>query len=297
VISNMRKTIRPVTLSRIVEVVDLCARDTPTSPETIKETLDLSDNRVNEILSELRRLSFVTGEEETTLTASGDQLDRAIHQGAWSEVHDLLYQASPHYQIFIDILQDRSDDDKGLTEDQLLDVPEAQEHDLRFNKTGISLLTDWGERLQAIQRNVFKGRYYLVQPATQTDNFAAVLQDEYEDMEVTRGLGMRQRYISIPKLREFVCERLHLARDTFDREIVSLAQQNIGRMELSGAPLDTQAKESRLGIKTIALSEEDGIVSTAMSSDRVLSGISMPDGKTYYYLTIFEQLMDGEHDE
>jgi len=293
----MRDTIRPVTLSRIVEVIDFCHQESHPSAEKIEKAFGMSGNRTNEILRELDRLSLITIADEIELTPSGNQFHDAVQRAEWQEIHEVLYRASPHYQIFIDSITERENNETGIDEDQLLSALESHEHDFRFNKTGVSLLTDWAERLKVIQRNVFEDRYFSIQSSTDSETFADALQDQYDEMEVTRGLGMQQRYISIPKLREYVCERLNIPLDTFDDHLVSLAQANIGRMELSGAPHDTQAKESRLGIKTITLTEEDGVVSTSMSSDRVLSGITMPDGKMYYYLTIFEQLMDGEHDE
>jgi len=289
----MRKTIRPVTLSRIVETVDICHQHAAVDASTIQNTLDLSERRTSEIIAELTRLSLIQQDDHLSLTATGTQFYDAVQQEDWHGLHDILYQTSPHYQIFIDLLQNRTEQ-TGYTEQQLLSALNETDHSLRFNKTGVSLLADWGERLQAIQRNVFENRYYSVQTTEAPNRFVAVLQDTYDEMEVTRGLGMRQRYISIPKLREHVCESLRLSRDAFDDSLIAIAQKNVGRMELSGAPLDTQAKESQFGIKTIQRSTEDEVVTTAMTSDRVLSGITMPDGKTYYYLTIFEQLMDGE---
>lgn len=293
----MRDTVRPVTLSRIVEIIYFCHQEAHPTPEKIEEAFGMSGNRTNEVLSELDRLSLITIADEIELAPSGDQLHDAVQQAEWQDIHEVLYRASPHYQIFIDTLAERENNETGVDEDQLLSALERRDHDFRFNKTGVSLLTDWAERLEVIQRNVFENRYFNIESSTDSETFAKTLQDQHDEMEVTRGLGMRQRYISIPKLREYVCERLNIPRDTFDDHLISLVQANIGGMELSGAPHDTQAKESRLGIKTITLTKEDGVVSTSMSSDRVLSGIIMPDGKMYYYLTIFEQLMDGETDE
>jgi len=290
---SMRKTVRPVTLSRIVETVDICHQHSAVDASTIQDTLDLSERRTSEIIAELTRLSLIQQDDHLSLTATGTQFYDAVQREDWHGLHDILYQASPHYQVFINLLQDRTEE-TGYTEKQLLSSLDEKDHSLRFNKTGVSLLADWGERLKAIQRNVFENRHYPVQVTATPDRFVTVLQNTYDEMEVTRGLGMRQRYISIPKLRERVCESLRLSRDAFDHGLIAIAQENIGRMELSGAPLDTQAKESQLEIKTIQRSTEDDVVTTSMTSDRVLSGITMPDGKTYYYLTIFEQLMDGE---
>lgn len=89
-------------------------------------------------------------------------------------------------------------------------------------------------------------------------------------------------------MREAVCERVGCTREAFDVALIELVGQNVGKLELSGAPVDTGAKEARFGIKQIELADDDGLVSTSQSTDRVMAGVEQFD-KRYYYLAVHER--------
>lgn len=283
----MRATIRPVSLSRIAEVVDICDGG-EISGQDLEESLNASSGRVNEITAEMERMGLLQGEDSFVLTTRGEKLHGFLENEKWESVHEILYEGSPHYRAFIDFFRQRQSE-KGLTEEEIVDTLEGIDDDLKFNATGVSLLTDWAERLGAIQRNVFQGRYYGISEDFDGD-FTRTLQETYSEMEVERGVNLRQRYISIPELRETVCEHLHLPRSDFDEMLNQVYFENIGGMELSGAPLNTQAKETSIGIKTIEKDDTGSITTTKMSSDQILDGITLEDGKMYYYLSIFTEL-------
>ena len=149
-------------------------------------------------------------------------------------------------------------------------------------------LGDWAGRLGVTQRNAFSGEYYIADQGNIPSAFDYALLEVYDDLEETAGVGMRQRYLSIPELREELCSRVGATRDAFDSALDTLAQENAGKLELSGAPVDTGAKEASYGIKTMALSDDDGLVSTAQSTERVMAGIEQ-FGKQYYYLTVHDR--------
>jgi len=74
----------------------------------------------------------------------------------------------------------------------------------------------------------------------------------------------------------------------FNEALLELCQQNIGKLELSGAPMDTAAKDSALGIKQISLADDGGLVSTSQSSQQVMAGVEQ-FGKQYYYLAVHDR--------
>lgn len=117
--------------------------------------------------------------------------------------------------------------------------------------------------------------------------FPSVLLSVFAEREETAGVNLNQRYLSVPKLREYTCERLRCPRETFDDALLALVGQNIGKLELSGAPMDTEAKDAALGIKQIDLTSSDGLVSTDQSTERVMAGVEQY-GKQYYYLAIHD---------
>lgn len=289
----MRKTIRPVTLSRIIEMLGICQEDRKIREEDARQKLKVSKNRLKEIMNEMKRISLIEAKGDISLTSTGEKVwDNFLNEN-WKRIHEILFEYSPHYHTFIKTLEELNGE-TGLTEKELLKEL-SDEDELKFNKTSISLLTDWAERLNIIQRNVFENRFYRVGLSNDL-SFVEALKEEYSNLEHRRGLNLRERYISIPKLRERVCEKLSITRDKFDRLLVEIYMENIGNMELSGAPLDTQAKESRLAIKSMEKDDKNDLPKSKMSSERVLRGVEMNDGRVYYYISIFENLR-GEKNE
>lgn len=284
-----RATVRPVTLARLVEAAHACDEQRATT-EALTEALDVTTRRARETILEAVRLGLLEegGDDPpvyNTTYIGGRFLD-AVRNEDWAKVDDILTARSPHYQAFIDALEE-------IAPAQLSDVLTTLEADAEFtpydyNQTSVEVVGDWAERLGRIQRNAFTGVYYPVERDDVPANFPYVLLDTYDELEETAGVSLRQRYLSIPELREQVCERLECRRNAFDRALQKLAKQNVGKLELSGAPMDTGAKEAELGIKRIALADADGLVSTSQSTDDVMRGVEQ-FGKKYYYLAVYDR--------
>lgn len=261
------------------------------STEDLEDELDVSHRRARETILEAKRISLLdeddSGEEPVyTTTDVGLSFLSAIRDEDWSQVSTILETRSPHYGTFIEVLENV--ENAGL-DTLLTQLEEAREFSpYSYNQTSVEVLGDWAERLGRVQRNAFTGDYYLVDQAAISANFHYLLLDVYDDLEERAGVDLRQRYLSIPRLREEICERLGCTRDDFDAALLGLCRQNVGKLELSGAPMDTAAKDAALGIKRIALSEEDGLVSTSQSTQQVMAGVEQ-FGKKYYYLAVHDR--------
>jgi hypothetical protein len=282
-----RPTVRPVTLPRLVELVYVC-KDSAQTTDDVEAALDVTHRRARETILEALRIDLVAEPNEDTYEISvvGAEFLDGILDEAWRSVSDVLAEHSPHYGTFLGILEER-----GASQlDELLGylTELAEDTPYTYNQTGVEVLGDWGERLGAVQRNAFTGAYYSIVRDEVPPDFHEDLLDVYEELEETTGMNLRQRYLSIPKLREGTCEQLRCSRTAFDSGLLTLCQQNVGKLELSGAPLDTAAKESALGIKQIDLTEADTLVSTSQSTDRVMSGVEQFD-KQYYYLAVYDR--------
>ena len=288
--SDERPTVRPVTLSRMAELTHACEAVSKSSVD-LEDELEVSHRRARETILEAKRISLLdeddSGEEPVyTTTDVGLSFLSAIRDEDWSQVSTILETRSPHYGTFIEVLENV--ENAGL-DTLLIQLEEAQEFSpYSYNQTSVEVLGDWAERLGRVQRNAFTGNYYLVDQAAISANFHYLLLDVYDDLEERTGVDLRQRYLSIPRLREETCERLGCTRDDFDAALLELCRQNVGKLELSGAPMDTAAKDSALGIKRIALSEEDGLVSTSQSTQQVMAGVEQ-FGKKYYYLAVHDR--------
>jgi len=285
-----RPTVRPVTLARLVELTNTC-EDESRDTEAIETALAVSHRRARETILEATRIGLVTesetDDERPTYSIShvGAEFLDAVRAETWQQVSEILATHSPHYGAFLEIVAEIEPAKPPSVLEQLEVEHEHSAYD--FNQTSIEVVGDWGERLGAIQRNAFTGSYYRIERETVPPNFAFVVLSVFDELEETAGINLTQRYLSIPKIREYTCERLRCTRDAFDKALLSLARQNVGKIELSGAPMDTGAKDAELGIKQIELATGDGLVSTDHSTEQVMAGVEQFD-KQYYYLAIHD---------
>lgn len=346
-----RPTVRPVTLSRLVEVSHLCRASAATTAD-VEARLGVSRSRARETLLEATRIGLIwrdeaggggdsgdAGDEESEAerfrtTDAGGRLLAAVRDADWQTASGVLYEGSPHYRAFhaalaavgpatlSEVLTALAGDADGTTASPYT-----------FNETGVEVVGDWAERLGSVARNAFTGAYYLVDPPagvvgddhdpdTVPERFPRVLLAVFDDLETTAGVNLTQRYLSIPRLREHVCERLGCRRAAFDDALVELVGDHVGQLELSGAPVDTGAKEARYGIKRLAVAgaaagggsdtttgtdsdttadaETDGdatpLVSTTQSTTAVMDGVEQ-FGKRYYYLAVHDRGFVDEVDE
>ena len=289
--SSERPTVRPVTLARLVELTNLCeTRPQPT--DAVEDHLDVTRRRARETILEAARIGLVDevdgggDDPQYETTATGDEFLAAVRREAWSEVSAILETGSPHYAAFIAAVNNIGPATLGGILERLEETAQASAY--TYNQTSVEVVGDWAERLGAVQRNAFTGDYYVVDIDSVPSSFPDVLLGVVEELEETAGVNLRQRYVSIPELREFVCERLSCTRPAFDEALTALASQNIGKIELIGAPIDTGAKNADLGIKEIALSDEDRLVSTAQSTEQVMQGVEQYD-KQYYYMAVHDR--------
>lgn len=288
--TDERATVRPVTLSRLVELTHAC-EDEAQSTEDLENALGVSHRRARETILEATRIGLLQENESDghsvyATTYVGQSFLEAIRAENWEKVSSVLSTRSPHYGTFLEVLEEVGPTDL----DTLLEhLEESQRYTpYTFNQTGIEIVGDWAERLGRVQRNAFTGSYYLTTETKIPLNFHYVLLTAYDDLEQTAGVDLRQRYLSIPRLREEVCERTKCRRSDFDEALLALCRQNVGKLELSGAPMDTAAKDAALGIKQIDLADADGLVSTSQSTQQVMSGVEQYD-KQYYYLAVYDR--------
>lgn len=288
-----RPTVRPVTLARLVEATHLC-REAERTTEDVETALDVSHRRARETILEALRIGVLEERDETDtpvyLTArTGEQFLDAVREQNWLVVSEVLERNSPHYSAFLGAVEEVS---PASLEVVLSELEDREAHTNRsYNRTSIEVLGDWAERLGRVQRNAFTGTYYPVEASSVPDRFPDVVLSVYDDLEETAGVSLRQRYLPIPQVREHFCERVGCPRATFDAALSRLARQNVGKLELSGAPIDTGAKEAKLGIKEITLAESGGLVSTDHSTDRVMCGVEQ-FGKRYYYLAVHDRTLE-----
>ncbi len=287
--SDERATVRPVNLGRLVELTHLCQNEAQSTDDVV-DTLDVSKRRARETILESARINLIeepSNEEIYATTTVGDRFIDAVEAGNWEKVSSVLKTRSPHYREFLGLFEDgiRVEPDTAL--ELLQNRSEFTPYE--YNQTSLDVLGAWAQRLNAIQRNAFNGTFYTVNESDVPANFPYVLLSVADALEESAGVNLKKRYLSVPELREHTCENLGCDRATFDDALRTLAEQNIGRIELSGAPIDTGAKEARYGLKTIELTDSGGeLVTTDQSSEQVMRGVEQL-GKQYYYLAVYDR--------
>lgn len=285
-----RPTVRPVTLSRLVETTFI-AGDDPARTADVEERLEVTTRRARETILEAGRIGLITeteddeGEQRYTATSVGESFVAAIEHEDWTGVDKILRTHSPHYRTFLEVVEKCGPVLPGKTLEKLDERSACTEYD--YNETSLDVVGDWAQRLGVIQRDAFTGSFYIVTQNSVPETFPDLLMTVADEMEETAGVDLRQQYLSIPELREEMCKRFRCTRSAVDAALTELAEQNVGRLELSGAPMDTGAKDARYGIKSVSYDDTDGIVTTEQSSEQVMRGVEL-FGKKYYYLAVYD---------
>lgn len=287
--SSQRPTVRPVSLTRLIEIASISANE-EVSTADIKSSLGVSQKRAREAILEAKRLGLISpvdGREELYLaTSAGEEFVSKVKLEDWDGANKILESKSPHYRTFLKIVDEFGPLKPATAIEHLTRHSENTQY--QFNNTSLDILSDWSLRFGVIQRNVFTGILYSVDQGSVPDDFHLQISATIEELEESVGFNLRQRYISIPELRERFCEQIGCSREAFDDGLIDLAKQNIGKLELSGAPIDSGAKEARFGIKKIAYGEKESLSTADQTSDQVMTGIEM-NNKQFYYVTVHDQ--------
>ena len=285
----MRRSIRPVTLRRVIETASLAIKNGKINQNTIVNALNTTERRAKEILLELQRMRALETQEAFYLaTPITEAIIKAYETEDWKQFHKILYENYEFYNVFVNSISENA-----LTKDEIL--ARLSDHTwLIFNKTAIDTLCDWAERLGQVQRNLYNNRYYCLRKEhPDLDLFIAVTERCYRDLNTELRPGLKLVYVEVARLREDVCEKLGISRDFFDDLFRAMFRKFIGKIELCGAPLTTSAKYSPSSLKTMKKGEEHPILSPTFMTTREGKGVEL-DGKLYHYVAIFESLKGSE---
>jgi hypothetical protein len=266
---------RPVTLSRVVETAYFAEREKQFTSQELAEFLKSSPSRGKEIAEETVNIGLLEKVNDQYLaTENCSPFLENIRQNNWKGVHVFMMDYS-FYRTFITTLQSI----EPATSEEILAA--LSKSSIPFNEASRQVLCDWGERLGSMQRNIFTNQYFTV-----TDNLTSIIPaflDTYQLLNIKSGLSLRQRYVEIPKIREFICQNLRIPRETFDTRFVHLCMKNIGKIELAGAPVTTHAKRSANKVKNVHFLELPDTITMKLSSNQFLNGLKVGP-KSYYYV-------------
>jgi len=282
---SQRKTIRPVTIRRIIEICGIVEKQ-KVNVKTVSEILNLSISRSREILLESERMGLLTRTEKIwTANKNTENFLRYYKENQWHKIHEYFLKNYIFYKEFIQLLERHKKEEKGRSINEI--VKETAESNSNLNQTAIEVLADWCQRLGVIQRHLYTGRLYLIEKekiCTEKE-FLSTLIKIYR--EKTCSKWHRKTFLEIPLAREELCERLKIARSVFDKLMKQIYLKNIGKIELSGAPIITHSKKSPLSEKKMVYEEENALISPRFKLKKEREGLTI-GRKFHYYLAIHE---------
>ncbi|QYZ78058.1 hypothetical protein E2N92_00735 [Methanofollis formosanus] len=276
----MRKSARLVTFSKVVETAFYVVQEQETSYSQLQEHLGVSMDRSKEILREMARMDLILqNEDHFKKTATTIKFVQAIREDDWRTVHQIM-MGYPHYATFYYGV-------RKYGPIELNNLPNLiSDEYFNFNSATLQYISDLTLRVGTIQQNVFNNHYYAIDDTN--ESFTVALLNIYDELNRSGVGNLKQRYVEIPKIREHVCEKLKIQRETFDKKFLDLYVKNIGRLELSGAPITTHAKKSDKKIKSVNFSEMPDRITMELTSDQYLNGIEC-GRRQYYYLAIHKR--------
>ena len=281
-----RKTIRPVTLRRVVEVCSLASQSKFLNIKNVSKKLNTTPSRAKEVLLEVERMDLLSHVGDFWIANSRtSEFLRYFESKDWEKIHKYFLKHYNFYSEFIRILQDYSEKEEGLSVNEIIE--EAVRRKTHLNRTAAEVLSDWCERLGIVQRNLYTAKiYFLRDEKPSLDDFFSILLKIYRKLSISS--WRREVFVEIPLIREHMCEQLKISRKTFDKTLKQVYLNNIGKIELSGAPITTLAKKSPLSEKRIKLVGKKAIMSTQSRLQREREGITI-NKKTYYYLAMHKR--------
>jgi hypothetical protein len=283
---NLRKTMRPITIKRVVEVCRI-VKNGKVLVTGIMEILKVGKDRAKEVVAELQVMNLIGLNGENCIpTPNTRSFLENFEEENWINVHLYFYSNYVFYRDFVDLLSSYVDFDYGLSLESIQE--EAVRRKMNLNRTAIEVLADWCDRLSVIQRHLYSGGVYLLRiNEFSLSDFKEKLVECFE--LIVNKKKPREVFVEIPRLREDVCERCKMRRETFDNFLKQVYLCNIGKIELCGAPITTMAKRSPLNVKKIEPHSKDDVLAPGFLLRKEREGLVV-GSKSYYYIAIHEVL-------
>jgi len=239
------RLLHPVSLRSLIQ--GLVLLDQSKKIDVLEEKANVTKRRASEIVEELIDLGLVKRNgEDASATELGVRFLSSYKQSAWKELHEILYDGRLEYRTVTRILRENSGS-KGLTISEIC----QRRGKISINVVTTEVCLEWGLRLGVFQKNLYtsgmNSRYYCVSNESEKGEcFRKKLLELYGSLNVKR-YGRRVLFVSIPELRELVCEELRIRRQVFDDMFREVYLEKTDKIELCGGPLTGTARKAPTG--------------------------------------------------
>ena len=213
--------------------------------------VQLSTARVEEILQLIQECGLCTVQKNniilfgTAYEKSWKEWEQAVthdlarsQRDEWWGVHQFLYHSHSVYRSFYDLAREGAYVDSALIAKDLGLKP------LRTHPT-VVVLTEWELKLGRFQRNVLTGAYYVLREPTTTDfpleqDFSRSLCMSYLEIKKEE----KEFAVSLPKVQEYVCQRLQITRSKFNLCLAVVQEKNTRSIFLESGIIPSYAYRS-----------------------------------------------------
>lgn len=221
----MTDVIRPITPKLLVETLRL-ANQGAVDPSVLSRSLWVSSARGQEILRQLQKMGLLAREVDGqyTATSRAEALFRAATQKDNRELHRVLMGYQPYATVY-SALEDQPADIKDLGSAAGVNQVAAET---------LLRLVSWATG--RLRKNRTTGGYYISSTKSPArDTFLQAISDFFQN-STRMEFGIRREYVTIPKLRENICERLRLDPADFNTLFEHVIRDHPTLLELSSAP-------------------------------------------------------------
>lgn len=210
-----KRTISPISLRRVIQTARFAEMTRAFTRDQLAEFLGTSAGLAGRIARETFRAGLIDSVEDRYFTTPEcSQFLQIFRTSGPASVHEAMMR-HPVYAALIDLLRSASYvslDDESMDEQQLEAFP--------FHGADRHMACSWAEEIGSVQQNFFTGQYYRV--GNLREQFIPTFLRLYRQLEIPAGPVDKRKPVPVRILREFVCQRMHIARSDFDSKIRDL---------------------------------------------------------------------------
>jgi len=271
----------PISLGVLLRSIILLYEREESTLQDLEKKLRITTERAKAIERQLQNMLLIEKiGEKIKCTLKGSQLVVAFREESWDEIHEILIDSCKEYRTLLKALQKSCIGQKGLMTHQIISISQNLEKSL--NRVTVEICCDWGCRLGKIQKNLYTSgvisRFYLVSNNnTSSIEIERAIVREYISMRGNNLISLL--YVSIPKIREIICELEKISRSLFDKSLLKMWIGSNGSIELASGPLNSSAIRTPTHILSINVDRNNAILSPKYAL-RVGEGLDI-GGKKY----------------
>ena len=255
--------LEPISLRVLLRSLIFFSQQKRSSSQELENNLDVTADRARAIVKQLMVMKLLEKvDKEFRCTRYGNMIVNAVQASDWSTVHDTLEENCREYDTLLKVLKFCRVGERGLMISQI--VKFSAKFGRGLNRVTTDICCEWSRRLGKIQKNLYTSgavsRFYLIH-----DRDIPLNQLEKEIRGEYAQLRKKKRrllvYVSVPKLRENMCETLKMSRRRFDEGLLEIWKKNTGEVELASGPLTSRSRTAPTRKLSIYVDRKSAVLS------------------------------------